>query len=296
MLIQNISILALARRNGLHLLNRRNIQCPAICKLMPTSVKNPTASASDGHFYGAISCNNTKFKQTYWTRFGVACMLVFTGLLGYKNKQRILPIAYAATIDTGKQSNRQKYNFFADIVEEVRLSVVHIEITDKYRVDCHTGQTMIASNGSGFIIESNGLILTNAHVVINKPHTIVQVRLQDGRKFIGRVESVDPTSDLATIRIQCNGLPTIKLGTSSDLRAGEWVVALGSPLALNNTVTAGVVSSTQRNSKDLGLQGEKKMLVVQYVCGTNCIFFLQAEISITFKLMLPLHLVIRVDH
>lgn len=99
------------------------------------------------------------------------------------------------------------------------------------------------------------MILTNAHVVINKPHTFVQVRLQDGRKFIGFVETVDPMSDLATVRIDCKNLPTLKLGKSADLRAGEWVVALGSPLALNNTVTAGVVSSPHRASKELGLQG-----------------------------------------
>lgn len=77
----------------------------------------------------------------------------------------------------------------------------------------------------------------------------MQVRLQDGRKFIGHVETVDPVSDLATVRIDCKNLPTMKLGSSADLRAGEWVVALGSPLALNNTVTAGVVSSPGRASQ-----------------------------------------------
>lgn len=195
-------------------------------------------------------------KPKYWKQICVAGILVLTGYFGYKNKHKALPLASAATIDSGRLSNRQKYNFFADIVEAVRPSVVYIEIKDQRHVDYYSGQPMTASNGSGFIIESNGLILTNAHVVINKPHTFVQVRLQDGRKFMGRVETVDPTSDLATIRIECKQLPAIKLGTSSDLRAGEWVVALGSPLALNNTVTAGVISSTQRNSKDLGLHGE----------------------------------------
>lgn len=91
--------------------------------------------------------------------------------------------------------------------------------------------------------------------MINKPHTIIQVQLKDGRRFIGHVDTVDSLSDLATVRIDCKNLPALKLGQSSDLRAGEWVVALGSPLALNNTVTAGVVSSTQRASKDLGLRG-----------------------------------------
>lgn len=152
-------------------------------------------------------------------------------------------------------SNRRRFNFFADIVEAAAPAVVYIEIKDKRHVDYFTRQPVTASNGSGFIVEPNGLILTNAHVVINKPHTFVQVRLQDGRTFTGSVETVDSMSDLATVRIDCKNLPTLKLGNSCDLRAGEWVVALGSPLALNNTVTAGVVSSPQRASKELGLQG-----------------------------------------
>lgn len=81
--------------------------------------------------------------------------------------------------------------------------------------------------------------MTNAHVVINKPRSIVSVKLYDGRTFQGFVEAVDPISDLATVRINCKNLQAMKLGKSSDLRAGEWVVALGSPLSLSNTVTAG---------------------------------------------------------
>lgn len=252
------------RRNLFYVIGRRSIHCTATAasQKLTSATKLPSTTPND-QMYGATSCNNTKYQHiasspipTYWKHIGIACTIVFAGFLGYKHRERFLPIALAATIDTGKQSNRQKYNFFADIVENVRPSVVYIEIKDKRHVDYYSGKSMTASNGSGFIIDSNGLILTNAHVVINKPHTFVQVRLQDGRKFIGTVETVDPTSDLATLRIDCKHLPAIKLGTSSDLRAGEWVVALGSPLALNNTVTAGVVSSTQRNSKDLGLHGK----------------------------------------
>jgi HtrA serine peptidase 2 len=128
-------------------------------------------------------------------------------------------------------------------------SVCYLEIKDTRRLDYYSGQPVTVSNGSGFIVESDGLILTNAHVVINKPHTMVSVKLQDGRTFTGMVEDVDPTSDMATVRIPCKDLPVMKLGHSSNIRSGEWVIALGSPLALNNTVTAGVVSSTQRPSQ-----------------------------------------------
>lgn len=196
--------------------------------------------------------------------FGLA---LFTGFTAYKyfdesKKAKIrfahslVPSIKAATptSDSGS-SNRKNFNFFADVVETAAPAVVFIEIKDKRHVDYFSREPMTASNGSGFIVDSNGLILTNAHVVINKPHTFVKVRLQDGRSFTAQVEAVDPTSDLATIRINCKNLPTLKLGKSSDLRSGEWVVALGSPLALNNTVTAGVVSSTQRASKELGLKG-----------------------------------------
>lgn len=193
---------------------------------------------------------------------------LFAGFLAYKyfnaNRERfnslnfsLMPSIEAAVPASNENysGNRTKFNFFADIVEAASPAVVYIEIKDKRHVDYFSREPVTASNGSGFIVEQNGLILTNAHVVINKPHTFVQVRLQDGRKFVGRVETVDPVSDLATVRIDCKNLPILKLGRSADLRAGEWVVALGSPLALNNTVTAGVVSSPHRASRELGLQG-----------------------------------------
>lgn len=185
-------------------------------------------------------------------------ILIITGAYAYANsdgsRNDLIPTLEAALPILG-ESNRSKFNFFADIVEAAAPAVVYIEIKDKRHIDYYTREPMTASNGSGFIVKSDGLILTNAHVVINKPHTFVQVKLRDGRTFVGRVETVDPQSDLATVRIDCKNLPALKLGKSADLRTGEWVVALGSPLALNNSVTAGVVSSALRASKELGLRG-----------------------------------------
>lgn len=201
--------------------------------------------------------------------FSLGVLIGYWGYRQWNESELQHSVVHAAKPTADTTSNRSRFNFFADVVEQCAPAVVYIEIIDLRRYDYYSGQPLTASNGSGFIIDPSGLILTNAHVVINKPYTAVVVKLQDGRSFKGIVESVDPTSDLATVRIKCSGLPTMKLGQSSDLRAGEWVVALGSPLALNNTVTAGVVSSIHRPSKDLGLTGKN-------------INYIQTDAAITF--------------
>lgn len=141
-----------------------------------------------------------------------------------------LPELPKASASTQPISRRTQFNFIADVVDSSAKSLVFIEIQDTRRMDYFSGKPVTVSNGSGFIVESNGLILTNAHVVINKPRSNVMVRLSDGRTFMGVVEAVDPVSDLATVRIQCKNLPALKLGHSASLRSGEFVVALGSPL------------------------------------------------------------------
>jgi HtrA serine peptidase 2 len=108
--------------------------------------------------------------------------------------------------------------------------------------------------GSGFIIQSDGTILTNAHVVANERRGLYKgalvVTLQDGRNFEGEVVSFDSLSDIAVIKVNSpRPLPTAKLGSSKDLRPGEWVVALGSPLHLQNTVTAGIIRFCHFNMK-----------------------------------------------
>lgn len=186
-----------------------------------------------------------------------------------RRKFSLFPSVAAATNFKDLKGRRAMHNFIADVVDVSAPAVVYIEIKDTRHYDFFSGQPVTISNGSGFIVEEDGLILTNAHVVISKPNAMVTVKLLDGRTFPGTVEDVDPNSDLATVRIKCKGLPVMKLGKSSDLRSGEWVVALGSPLALNNTVTAGVVSSTQRASQELGLRGKD-------------INYIQTDAAITF--------------
>jgi serine protease Do len=98
--------------------------------------------------------------------------------------------------------------------------------------------------GSGFIVSSDGYILTNAHVVADASE--VTVKLTDRREFVAKVIGVDKHSDVALIKIAATGLPIVHLGDSSRLKPGQWVVAIGSPFGFENSVTAGVVSATAR--------------------------------------------------
>ncbi|XP_037652580.1 serine protease HTRA2, mitochondrial-like [Sebastes umbrosus] len=160
----------------------------------------------------------------------------------------LLPSAQCAS-PYKPDSPRYKYNFIADVVEKSTPAVVYIEILGRHPF---SGREIPVSNGSGFIISSDGLIVTNAHVVANKRG--VRVKLTNGDMYNATVQDVDPAADIATIKITSrNPLPTLTLGKSSDVRQGEFVVAMGSPFSLRNTITSGIVSSVQRGSKELGL-------------------------------------------
>lgn len=98
--------------------------------------------------------------------------------------------------------------------------------------------------GSGFIISEDGYILTNAHVVAGADE--VTVRLTDRREFQAEVIGADPRTDIAVIRIDATNLPTVRLGDPERLEPGQWVLAIGSPFGLENSVTAGIISATSR--------------------------------------------------
>ncbi|NXE07857.1 HTRA1 protease, partial [Lophotis ruficrista] len=135
------------------------------------------------------------------------------------------------------------------------------------------------ASGSGFIVSEDGLIVTNAHVVTNKNR--VKVELKNGETYEAKIKDVDEKADIALIKIDSQvscyskmhfipfklifsfpkaiahfygKLPVLLLGQSADLRPGEFVVAIGSPFSLQNTVTTGIVSTTQRGGKELGLR------------------------------------------
>lgn len=102
--------------------------------------------------------------------------------------------------------------------------------------------------GSGFIVQSDGLILTNAHVVYGAKE--VTVKLNDRREFRAKVLGLDTKTDVAVLRIDAQNLPTVRLGNAKDVQVGEWVLAIGAPFGFENSVTAGVVSAKGRTLPD----------------------------------------------
>jgi S1-C subfamily serine protease len=109
--------------------------------------------------------------------------------------------------------------------------------------------------GSGFIFSADGLVLTNAHVVEDADE--VKVTLKDGRSFEGVVVGADPVTDVAVIKIPAQNLPTVTLGSSQAIIPGDWAIAIGNPLGLNNTVTVGIISAIGRSSSQVGIRNKR---------------------------------------
>jgi S1-C subfamily serine protease len=120
--------------------------------------------------------------------------------------------------------------------------------------------------GSGFIFDQKGLVITNAHVVDKADQ--VTVLLKDGRQFKGRVLGEDPLTDVAVIKIEASDLPAVRLGDSNNLLPGEWAIAIGNPLGLDNTVTVGIISATGRSGADLGIQ-DRRVRYIQTDAAIN---------------------------
>src|SRR5436853_788435 len=130
----------------------------------------------------------------------------------------------------------------ADLADRLRPALVHVRVrrAGSAPKDDDSPAEPRRSTGSGFIIESSGLIVTNAHVV--EQAEWIQVRLADGRRFNGRTVGLDSRVDLALVRIAASGLPVLPLGDSNRMRVGEFVLALGHPFGLEHTVSFGIVS------------------------------------------------------
>ncbi|XP_067935969.1 serine protease HTRA1-like [Watersipora subatra] len=200
----------------------------------------------------------TNSNSTLWRSCFLGLGLVSAAAFYINRRQMTVKAASPPINHMIEKGLREKHNFIADIVEKVSPAVVLIQTSSYFR----------QGSGSGFIISSDGLIVTNAHVVQSARHGQVTVELPNGKKYNGEVQFVDHAGDLALVKIHDVNLPTIELAVSESLRPGEWVVAVGCPLSLSNTVTSGIVSSTGRKSSQLGMR--------------NSVNYIQTDAPITF--------------
>jgi S1-C subfamily serine protease len=172
-------------------------------------------------------------------------------------------------------------NFVVQVVQAVGPAVVRIDSTRKiqdsgaetpfgglfeFPPSGEQRERVDRGTGSGFIFDAKGLILTNAHVV-DQADTVT-VLLKDGRQFKGKVLGEDTLTDVAVVQVAAAGLPTVSLGESQKLQPGEWAIAIGNPLGLDNTVTVGIISATGRSGADIGIS-DRRVRYIQTDAAIN---------------------------
>ena len=127
-------------------------------------------------------------------------------------------------------------------------------------------QRTVRGQGSGFVYQADGLVLTNAHVVEKSDR--VTVGFQNGQRVEGRVVGLDPITDLAVVRLPAGNWPVAALGNSDALQVGDWAIAVGNPFGLDHTVTLGIISSLNRNASKLGIT-DKRLDLIQTDAAIN---------------------------
>jgi S1-C subfamily serine protease len=171
-------------------------------------------------------------------------------------------------------------NFITEVVDRVGPAVVRINTSRTTRQSSNgspfggffgevpdSGERQTEQGtGSGFIINTTGQIITNAHVVQGADK--VTVNLKDGRSFAGKVMGLDPVTDVAVVKIEGENLPTVPLADATKIKAGEWAIAIGNPLGLDNSVTAGIISATGRSSSQVG-DSSKRVNYIQTDAAIN---------------------------
>src|SRR6267154_3631036 len=206
-------------------------------------------------------------KTRDWLKFGTLVAMAFALGLAFASAFR-LPTRGEAAVrsvlqDTSRPLPQAKAavdlgDAFASVAEHVKPAVVFIRSERRERVsrrlppgfddffNLPRRPPIEQGSGSGFIVSQDGYILTNNHVVQGADR--VTVRLLDNREFTATTVGTDPSTDVAVIKIQTTGLPTVRLGDADSTRIGEWVLAIGNPLgeAFTFTVTAGIVSAKGR--------------------------------------------------
>ena len=193
---------------------------------------------------------------------------------------QIYPTAVPTQLNSPNISTEQDVNFIAAAVQKVGPAVVRIDasrevssaLPENFKhplfrrffgssedelpsTTPETPERVERGTGSGFIIGSDGRLITNAHVVNGAAK--VQVTLKDGTSYEGKVLGTDSFTDLAVIKIEAENLPTVNFGNAEDLIPGEWAIAIGNPLGLDNTVTVGIISALGRSSSQVGVPNKR---------------------------------------
>jgi S1-C subfamily serine protease len=188
-----------------------------------------------------------------------------------------LPVLAAVPLESVASDNSGT-SFVSQAVDRVGAAVVRIdtEQTITRRIEPFfgdegmsgfSGQQRLRGQGSGFIIDRDGIILTNAHVVDKADK--VTIALKDGRSFEGKVQGIDPVTDLAVVKVSgAKNLPVATLGDSGIIKVGDWAIAVGNPLGLDNTVTLGIVSTLKRSSAAVGMT-DKRLDFIQTDAAIN---------------------------
>jgi serine protease Do len=210
-------------------------------------------------------------------RFGAAVAAAFLGGVLLTAAFDLTPFGYAQQSGTARpaasevRSLAETGDAFSSIAESVTPAVVSISAEATARQPSAARQRQMPpgwedffrqfggppqqqprqSSGTGFLVSADGYILTNNHVVADADR--LRVRLNDGREFSARLVGRDPDTDVAVIKIDGKDFPRVALGDDTKLRIGEWVVAIGNPLGLDFTVTAGIVSAKGRSATDVQL-------------------------------------------
>jgi S1-C subfamily serine protease len=166
-------------------------------------------------------------------------------------------------------------NFITAAVQKVGPAVVKVDavhpitqnpLVQKFLGSSSSEEQVEKGTGSGFILSADGKIVTNAHVVAGSSR--VKVTLKSGRVLDGKVVGIDRVTDVAVLQVNAQNLPIVKLGDSEKLVQGEWAIAIGNPLGLDNTVTVGIISATGRTSSQVGIP-EKRVNFIQTDAAIN---------------------------
>ena len=201
-------------------------------------------------------------------------LLVGTQFLPTNASQTLPPVAQSTQAATWRptapglsnSATNPDANFISAVVDKTGAAVVRIDSSRTLSSRSTQAGRVVQGTGSGFIIKADGLVLTNAHVVDGASSVVVT--LKDGREFTGNVLGKDELTDVAVVKIQATNLPTVAIGNSEHIKPGEWAIAIGNPLGLDNTVTAGIISGTGRSSGTIGAP-DKRVSFIQTDAAIN---------------------------